>query len=72
MGYERWERFAEAVERARLSAINTMGETAGQGNFRGAAKVIPRTKADGTSTGSIEVKDYNLTRFAAYLVAMMS
>lgn len=63
MDYERWERFADAIERAKAACTNS-GHDA-EHHFRGAAKVIK-----GGRWGEQTVADYSLTRFAAYLLAM--
>lgn len=63
MDYERWERFADAIERAKAACTNS-GHDA-EHHFRGAGKVIK-----GGRWGEQTVADYSLTRFAAYLLAM--
>ncbi|WP_461712335.1 phage antirepressor KilAC domain-containing protein [Streptomyces sp. DSM 41013] len=60
MGYPRWRDFRRALERAMSAAQNTGLDVAG--NFRGSPKV---SGARGPSA-----EDYDLTRHAAYLVAM--
>lgn len=60
LGYERWERFADAIDRAKIAAHNS-GESVAQ-NFPGAAKVSG-------SRGPAQ-QDYHLSRYACYLVAM--
>lgn len=58
MGYARWENFDSAVERAKMAAQNQ--GTPSQLHFRGVTK-----------KGFIKSQaDYELTRYAAYLVAM--
>lgn len=60
LGYERWERFADAINRAKIAAHNS-GYDASQ-NFPGAAKVSG-------SRGPAQA-DYHLSRYACYLIAM--
>lgn len=63
MGYDRWERFAEVVERA-IETIDA-ADIDGRDHIRGAARVM------GTGRwGRTRVKDYRLTRFGAYQVAL--
>lgn len=59
LGYERWERFVDAIDRARISA-----EVAGHDPER----AISRRREIGT--GGRRREDFRLTRFAAYLIAM--
>ena len=65
LGYPRWQRYEPVIERARDSATNALGETAGQDHFREAPKMV--TLGSGAER---EVTDWHLTRSAAYLVAM--
>lgn len=58
MGYETWEKFEKAIERAKIAAHNQGFNV--QILFRPSAK----------KTGGRPQTDYLLTRFAAYLVAM--
>lgn len=60
LGYERWERFADAIDRAKIAAHNS-GINVAQ-NFPGAAKVSG-------SRGPAQA-DYHLSRYACYLTAM--
>ena len=62
LGYRRWENFAVAVERAKVSG-NT-SRTAGQDHFREASKMVEAGKG-----AQRKVKDYKLTRYACYLIA---
>lgn len=63
LGYERWENFATALDRARVAAGNTGAEP--RDHFRGASKMVE------TGSGAVRrIDDCHLTRFAAYLVAM--
>jgi hypothetical protein len=59
LGYERWESFADAIERAKIAARNS-GNDAEQA-FSGRHE---------KGTGGRARADYRLTRFAAYLTAM--
>jgi hypothetical protein len=59
LGYERWERFVDAIDRARISA-----EISGHD----AERAISRRREIGT--GGRRREDFRLTRFAAYLIAM--
>lgn len=63
LGYERWERFEDTIDRAVFAAENS-GAVAAD-HFRSAGKVIK-----GGRWGQMTVTDYRLTRYAAYLVAM--
>jgi DNA-damage-inducible protein D len=63
MGYDRWERFTDAMERAMAAALNAGSEPLD--HFRGAAKMVPIG-----SNAHREVVDFHLTRFGAYLTAM--
>jgi hypothetical protein len=60
MGYRRYENLAPAIERARAAARNQGVDV--DANFRGSQEVAGRS-------GPAR-KDFRLTRFAAYLVAM--
>ena len=60
LGYERWERFADAIDRAKVAAHNSQVNVAQ--NFPAAAKV---SGARGPAQ-----QDYHLSRYACYLVAM--
>ena len=61
LGYRRWENFAVAVERAKVSG--NASRTAGQDHFREATKMIEAGKG-----AQRKVKDYKLTRYACYLI----
>lgn len=67
LGYAKWERFNEAVERAQQTARNMGGERVEE-HFPGAGK----TQKSQNQHGEIDiiVKDYHLSRYAVYLVAM--
>jgi phage antirepressor YoqD-like protein len=60
LGYEKWENFAEAISRAKVSAYNS-GHDVAQ-NFPGAGKV--------SGTRGPAQADYHLSRLACYLIAM--
>lgn len=60
LGYEKWERFADAIDRAKVAAYNSRYDVAQ--NFPAAGKVSG-------SRGPAQA-DYHLSRYACYLVAM--
>lgn len=60
LGYERWERFADAIDRAKIAAHNS-GSSVAQ-NFPASAKV--------SGTRGPAQADYHLSRYACYLTAM--
>lgn len=62
LGYEKWERFADAIDRAKIAAYNS-GYDVSQ-NFPTAGKV--------SGTRGPAQADYHLSRYACYLVAMCS
>lgn len=63
LGYDRWERFTDAIDRAVLAINNTGGNAAD--HIRGAAKLVQ------IGSGSERhIMDYRVTRFGAYMVAM--
>lgn len=64
LGYERWERFEDAIERA-AAAITNSGEGA-RDHIRGAAKIVK------TGIAERKIIDYCLTRYGSYMVAMNS
>jgi len=59
LGYEKWERFEDAIYRAAAAASNAGHDT---------ALAFSRRREEGTG-GRARI-DYDLTRYAAYLVAM--
>ncbi|MFE4758765.1 phage antirepressor KilAC domain-containing protein [Streptomyces mirabilis] len=63
MGYDKWERFEVAINRAIAAAENSGLNPLD--HFRGASKVI-----NGGRWGRQIVSDYRLTRYACYLIAM--
>lgn len=63
LGYERWENFLGAIEKAKISCQESGLPVFQQ--FRDATKVL--TVGNGAT---IEVEDFFLTRYACYLVAM--
>lgn len=63
LGYEKWERFADAINRAKSAARNAGYDPATQ--FPGAGKLVS------TGNGARRaVEDYHLSRYACYLVAL--
>lgn len=64
MGYEKWEKFEDAITRAKLACENS-GASA-ESNFPDAGKNVE------VGFGRRFIKDYHLTRYACYLVAMNS
>jgi DNA-damage-inducible protein D len=63
LGYERWENFVNAINRAKTSCSDSGIPVSQQ--FRDTTKVV------GTGSGaSMEIEDVFMTRYACYLVAM--
>ncbi|WP_174850330.1 DNA damage-inducible protein D [Streptococcus suis] len=63
LGYERWENFHKAIQRA-MNSVET-SDTKVSDHFRGVTKMVP------LGSGSERpVKDYMLTRYACYLIAI--
>lgn len=54
-----WRAWEEAIKRGDV-LLRQFGIDAGQGNFGSTTKVIERVRADGRSTGVIEIGDYDL------------
>jgi DNA-damage-inducible protein D len=63
LGYQRWENFEVAIKRG-ITACQQVGQN-DTDHFRGATKMIAVGKG-----GQREVKDYILSRFAAYIIAL--
>ena len=62
LGYSQWRRFEQAIERA-MTSCETSGNSPAN-HFAGAGKMV------GLGSGSLrEVDDYQLSRFACYLIA---
>ncbi|MCX5717713.1 MAG: DNA damage-inducible protein D [Nitrospirae bacterium] len=62
LGYTQWRRFEDAIQRA-LTSCKQSGNTV-ENHFAGAGKMVD------LGSGSVrEVPDYNLSRFACYLIA---
>lgn len=59
LGYERWERFADAIDRARVAATNAGSDP---------DQAFSRLRED--RTGGRAREDVRMTRYGAYLVAM--
>lgn len=64
LGYQRWERFEDSIDRARMAIINT-GQSAELHVSRRRERVVTRVKAP-----NIVRSNYKLTRYGAYMVAM--
>src|ERR1035437_3820609 len=62
LGYTQWRRFEQAIDRA-MSSCETSGNSPAH-HFAGAGKMIALGKG-----GQREVDDYQLSRFACYLIA---
>lgn len=65
LGYEKWERFADAIDRAKIAAHNSGYVVAEQ--FPASGK-----KVELGSGAQRTLHDYHLSRYACYLVAMSS
>lgn len=65
LGYTQWRRFEDAISRA-MTSCKQSGNTP-ENHFAGVGKMV------GLGSGSLrEVADYNLSRFACYLIAQNS
>lgn len=64
LGYRKWERFEDAIDRARVTVTNSGGNAEGEASRRREAT------RRGNRGGAQERDDYRLSRYAAYLVAM--
>lgn len=62
LGYSQWRRFEQAIERAIISCKESVNPP--ENHFAGAGKMV-----DLGSGSAREVEDYNLSRFACYLIA---
>ncbi len=62
LGYSQWRRFEDAIKRAQISCEQSGNDPAY--HFAGAGKMIELGKG-----GQREVEDYQLSRFACYLIA---
>lgn len=62
LGYSRWENFNEAIKRAMVSCENNKVPVDSQ--FREVTKLVK------SGVASVPRKDYKLTRYACYLIAM--
>ena len=63
LGYDRWERFEDTIERAKAACLNMNQEV--EDHLRKGSKMVPIG-----SNAQREVVDYFLSRFGAYLAAM--
>lgn len=63
MGYDRWENFSEAIERAKLAALNTGVD------MESAFVQVAQLRGAG-NLGHVQRFDYELSRYACYLAAM--
>ena len=66
LGYARWEKFNQAVLRAKAACVST--NQAVSDHFRGAAKMIKIAK-NTAKEANRNIVDYHLSRFACYLIA---
>lgn len=63
LGYKRWENFSSAIDRAKAACKNS-GEDV-EDHFREVTKMIVAAKG-----AQRDIRDWELTRFAAYLIAL--
>ena len=66
LGYEKWERFADAITRARISGHNA-GHDMSRHIATATKTVLP---GDGKNRGGRPGEDFHLSRLACYLIAM--
>lgn len=64
LGYDKWQNFQNAIERAKMSCENIMGKDGVMTAFTGTSKYV------NTGLGTREYPDYRLTRYACYIIAM--
>ncbi|MFC5996981.1 phage antirepressor KilAC domain-containing protein [Pseudonocardia hispaniensis] len=64
LGYSKWERFVDAIERARVAAVNAGGDP-----DRAASRLRESVTTSGNAPDTFRI-NYRLTRYGAYLVAM--
>lgn len=64
LGYASWQKFESAIDRAKVACTNVEGEDGVTTRFIGADKTV--------QAGAVtrEIRDYNLDRYACYLIAM--
>ncbi len=62
LGYERWENFENAVNRAKIACENAKQKLSD--HFRDVTKTIPMPKG-----ATKKISDFILTRYASYLIA---
>ncbi|NJN13280.1 MAG: hypothetical protein HC815_37335 [Richelia sp. RM1_1_1] len=63
LGYSRWQRFEETIERSKLACFNSGYEITN--HFTDAGNLVKRTQGGGSRQS-----DYKLSRYACYLTAM--
>ena len=68
LGYEKWERFADAIDRALVSIANAGGNPDAEASrLRGLPEVLPGA---GKNPGGRPREDFILSRYACYVIAM--
>jgi len=63
LGYKTWQKFSDSIDRAIASCENSTGSK--DSHFTDVGKVVKRTQGGGSTQ-----QDYQLSRFACYLIAM--